>query len=797
MTRYLVAVGAAVAVKENCMTSVPFSSEIGVAMRWRHGSPGQQSSVGSLSILRTAFRRGPRRGLRVSPANPNRAGTRSVQNRCERRLSGVLRACGWLLVIAAPSTAWGQFHVAALQSLTQLGAQAGSTIHLSVRGDRLDELTELRFSHPAIRGELQTTDPLPFATQRQPHYGHFVVTVPAEMPPGRYEVRGVGRHGLTNPRSFLVTALPHRGTAASADDPSVATDLARDLWVQATVAPQQVHQYTIEHSQPGPLQVQLLAQQLDSPLIGQLTLTATSGKSIAAASGAEDLDPVLSIPNLPAGSYRLVVHDFAYRGGESFQYLLLASDRAIVPSSLLGSAAQPGQLPLFTSPVASGLPSAQPLADTDDEVDQLALTELPISVTRWFPQGQTDHSFDFSAGPDRQLAVEVMSHRLGQPTDPRLTIARIVPQESGQPQLQDLLHADDTPLVTDGVVSLGSRDPVTLFTPPAEATYRLFVRDLDIGTYLLARQRYRLHLREPQPGFDLVAYRLYPHSDLNTSLPFGSKLVRGGAEMIRVFALRRDGWTGPIRVTMENLPAGVTCAEGTLAANQDRVQLTVTADEQASGSSESIRIVGRNQDGSITATATPLTIVRGRGNDRNTVQTRITTSLPVWVSELDLAPLSVSLGEGNVIEVKPGASASLPIQLSRREGGASACVCRPRDFPPGVAAGEVTIAADQSAGAIEIKPNPDAPPGTYSIWLQVETTIKFAANPQGLARAEAYRNQLQMLHDDPAQAEHLAAIQAAITAADQRIEAARAAAAPQDQTVFIPTNHATIRVLEP
>jgi len=700
-----------------------------------------------------------------------------------------------LLVAAVPVSA--QFHVASLQSLSRLGGQAGKTVNISVRGERLEETAELRFSHPAIRAQLQTTEPLPLTNEQRPAYGDFIVDLPGDLVPGRYEIRALGRHGLTNPRSFLVTKLPHQTAASVSSDSDTATALAKNAWQQAAVAAQQQHWYAIQHDQSGPLQIRLLAQQLDSPLIGQLSLYDASGESIATAGGAADFDPVLSTTELPAGTYRLSVHDFAYRGGDEFQYLLLVTDRKVTRREIVGTAKQTGQLPLHTLPLSSPLTSVDPLTESDDAVIQFSLVELTTTISRVFAPRQTDHAYDFAAQQGQQYVFDVVSQRFGQPTDPRLTLQRIEPQASDEPKLHDLAHADDRPNVTDGVISLGSRDPVTVFTAPADSTYRLLIRDLDIGTSLLARQSYRLCVRQPDPGFDLVAYRPYPHSDLNASRPHGTKLFRGGAEMIRVFAVRRDGWTGPIKVRVENLPAGVTCGEGFIAANQDKVQLSLAASEQASGLEDSLRIVGRNEEGSVTAVATPLTIVRGRGHDRNTVQSRITTRLPVLVSESDVAPLSVAVGDGTAAEVKQGETLSLPIRLVRRDGGAAACVCRPRDFPPGVRAAEVTIAADQSEAAVEIKPNPDAPPGTYSIWLQVETKIKFAPNPQALKRAEAYRNQLQKLHDDPAQADKLEAVKAAIVEADKRIEAAKAAAAPREQTIFIPTNHATIRVVTP
>ena len=327
--------------------------------------------------------------------------------------------------------------------------------------------------------------------------------------------------------------------------------------------------------------------------------------------------------------------------------------------------------------------------------------------------------------------------------------------------------------------------------------YRLVVRDLDIGRSLSPRQTYRLRVRDPNPGFDLVAYRVFPSNDGNASQPFASKLFHGGAEMIRVFALRRDGWSGPIKLTVENLPDGVSCSDAFIAASQDKTQMTMVASEQASGRADSIRVIGQSEDGKISQTAVPVTIARGRGHGRNSIRTRVSNGMPVAVSDRDLSPLTLALGDGNIAEVKKGEALSLPIRMVRREGGKTPCIFRPVNFPPGLAAGEVTIAADAVESAIELKPNGDTKPGTYSIWLRAETKIKVRPNPQALEKAQAYRMHLQGLHDDPAQAANLESIKAAIVEADKRVEAAKAAANEQELTVFIPTNHATIRVVQP
>lgn len=694
--------------------------------------------------------------------------------------------------------AFAQFHLSGLQYLSVSGAQAGQTIDLSIVGQRLEEVNKLLFSDPAIKATVKTSDPLPFDEEGQVVFGHFSVEVPADTPAGRYEVRAVGRHGVSNPRSFLISNLANVVLSPASHDSNAATKIVQNDLYYAACAAKTSDWYVFEITDEQPKTIELYANRLDSALIGLVEVYDQSGTKVLTSRGGSDIDPSLNIDSLPIGTYKLAIRDFMYRGGPEFHYQLLLRDAGTDSELLKPVDPLSKRLPVHWQPRATTLTNVGNLDPQEIEPTEAAETiESPLELDRWFPPGPDDHHFQFHATKGQQFAIDLVSQRLSQPTDPRLIIERVEPQPSGEPKLHHVLHVDDSPNVSDGTISLGSKDPVTLFTAPEDATYLMSIRDLDIGTTLRPKQNYRLRVRLPNPGFDLVAYRVYPATDSNAFIPFASKLFRGGTEMIRVFALRRDGWSGPIKVSVAGLPNGVTCADAFIATNQNATQLALIANETASGRTDSISITGQSDDGSIAAQAVAVTISQARGHGRGALSTRITTALPVSVSEQDISPLTLRLGDEQIPEVKPGASLSLPIRIVRREGGKTPVILRPVQFPPGIAAGEVTIAADASEGAIELKPNGDAKPATYSIYLQAETKIKLRSNPQALQRAQAYRAKLQSLHDDPAQAANIEAIKTAIVEADKRVEAAKGQANEQELTVFIPTNHTTIRVVQP
>ncbi|TWU22934.1 hypothetical protein Pla52o_24670 [Novipirellula galeiformis] len=690
------------------------------------------------------------------------------------------------------SIAQAQFLAIELRTIDPPLATIGQKASVSVAGENMDEVDQLWFSHPGITATIQSVEPATPAPllEPTPKYGNFHVTVAADVSPGRYEVRAVGRHGVSNPRTFWVTSLPI-GNATISHDRSVPTPLPRDTWVHATSLANAIHYYAVEIAAPSTT-ICYRSQTSDSPMIGQCKLYNSAGKVVASARGADGFDPEMVITDQPAGQYVLAVREFLYRSGPPYAYQL-----SVQSTPELANPEHQAHAAFAFPHAATALNVVSDPQPGRTDTDMPQRIDLPHQATWWFASANEVNTFEFEVTESESIAIDVISDRLGQPTDARIIVDRISRDEAGAVTYHPVTRVDDSQVETDGVVSLRTKDPSMVFTAPATATYRLTVQDLDIGTSLREDQWFVLRVGKPNPGFTLVAYRVYPHKDNNQSKPHGSKLFRGGAEHIRVFALRRDGWTGSIEVSAENLPAGVHCEPVTIAANQTQADLTLSAAEDAAGGVTSIRVVGHNVDKTITETAVATTLQLARGGGRDSIRSRITSEVVVAVSEEDVSPLTMRLGDASVADVKVAEALSVGIQLTRREGGNDACVLRPISLPPGVTIAEVTVPADQSEATCTIQTSAKTPAGIYSLSLMAETKIKVRPNPQSLAQAEEARAQLQSLHDDPTQAANLDAIKAAIVEADKRVEAAKKAAAEQTLTVFIPTNLVTFRVVVP
>jgi hypothetical protein len=724
-----------------------------------------------------------------------------------------LHRFGCLIFLAGmlSTPAWGQFNPIELAALSRSVGQAGTQFDVRVAsGAGTDEVDQLRFSDPRITAELKTLDPLPFTADRVPDYGNFQVKIAADTPPGRYELRAMGRHGVSHPRLFLVTAEASSIPATVSHQLASPTPLTLGETLQAHSAGSEIDYFSLDLKSGRRVRIELIAQRLDSRMIGGLKLHDPHGQIVDTARGSDQFDPWLDFTPELSGTYVLAVHDFLYRGGSEFFYLLIAgSNEEFATGSIDDINATRFLSPraatvydLAAAGVAETTAAAQP-TDVSEPID-VAETDVqvitpPCALDALFESRRDEDVYEFAATEGDTFVIEVVSQRVGEPTDARVVVLRSMPQPTGEPTYQQVLTADDSPNVGGNDVSLGSKDPQVMFTAPATGNYRIVVRDLDTGEALGTAQRYTLVVRRPRPRVELVAYRWFPNKDVNLSRPFGSKIFRGGAESIRVLAVRQDGWSGPLEVAVQGLPPGVSAAPATIAAGQSETQLTLVASEEAGSWTGPIEVVATaSVAGKETTTrAHVATLLSGRGHSREFIRSRLCNELMICVAGGDLAPISAAIGDATVVEGKKNSSLKLPIRLTRRDGGNAACVLRPRDLPPGVTAAEVNVAADKSEGTLELKIAAGAVAGTYSLWLQMETKIKVPPNPQFLERARKYRTHLQSLHDDPAQAEKIEAIRAAIQSADERIKAAEPQGNAQELSVYIPSPPVTIRVVDP
>ena len=166
---------------------------------------------------------------------------------------------------------FAQFHACELRALSRTGGQRGAAFDLDVvAGDRLNEANVLVFSNPGIIAEQRTGAAMPFSDQVAGLSGKFRVRVEEAVPPGAYEVRVSGRHGISNPRVFLVTSAANQLLPAVSHVPAAPTELPVGEFLNASCTVAQRDWFRFELKETADIRVDLFARRVDSRMIGQL-----------------------------------------------------------------------------------------------------------------------------------------------------------------------------------------------------------------------------------------------------------------------------------------------------------------------------------------------------------------------------------------------------------------------------------------------------------------------------------------------------------------------------------------------
>jgi len=219
--------------------------------------------------------------------------------------------------------------------LTPLGATAGTMVEVEIAGADIDEVRALWFDHAGFSAE---------PVEGKDRF--FKVTIAADVPQGTYDVRLVGRWGISNPRLFAVS---HGLTDVAETEPNNDSTQAQTVAVNSAVAAmsdgngEDVFRFSAKAGQRIVIDCQ--AGKLDSMLDATMALSSVSaasgeGKLLASSGDYHGRDPLIDFIAATDGEYQILVHDLSYRGG--LPYRLLITDRPCV-ENVFPRAVQAGQ----------------------------------------------------------------------------------------------------------------------------------------------------------------------------------------------------------------------------------------------------------------------------------------------------------------------------------------------------------------------------------------------------------------------------------------------------------------------
>ncbi|HQR06113.1 MAG TPA: hypothetical protein PLN21_04780 [Gemmatales bacterium] len=491
-------------------------------------------------------------------------------------------------------------------------------------------------TEPAKKEEpAKKTEPAP-----KPEFlpNQFIIKIPKDMQPGNFDVRAVGAFGITNPRTFVVGELPELMEKEPNNDVPQAQAIALNTTVNGTIsAPNDVDYFSVTCKKDETVLVHVAAESIDSRLEPDVRVFNTAGRLMAANRPRAEPDGFCQFTAAAEGVYyiRLCAHAHVEGNAESF-YRLSVSTRpyieAIYPNvvepgkaasatlwgrNLVGATVDPqfkvGGLPvqklnvtlappseasatqqLVGSPWsppnrggldayfyrvknASGWSNSVPIAyahgpvilENGDHATSAKAQQVPVpcEIFGRIERANDRDWYTFNGKKDEVLSIEGFAERMGIPIDLYFEVRRDNGALVGE--------FDENPDQT-AYHRFFSRtdDPSTRVTLPADGKYLLMVSSRDATLRGDPRLTYRISLHKPRPDFRAVVVDAHPTN------PGSMRLVPGSRQHADIILYRKDGFTGPVTLSVEGLPAGVTCSSAIVTAGAMTGSLVFSATDK-------------------------------------------------------------------------------------------------------------------------------------------------------------------------------------------------------------------------
>jgi WD40 repeat protein len=201
------------------------------------------------------------------------------------------------------------------------------------------------------------------------------------------------------------------------------------------------------------------------------------------------------------------------------------------------------------------------------------------------------------------------------------------------------------------------RDSRIFFDPPADGEYRVRIKDArGLGGPGYA---YRLTVRPPRPSFNVR---------FNPTAP---AVFKGGAVPLTISADRLDGYDGPIALHFENLSPGLSVPPTVIEAGTFSTAVALHAESGAT----------------LPAKPLPLKLIGEAVIDGSKQVKEAMGDAPKLIEPGDI----VTVTEESEVTIRPGAQATLTVQIERRQGFAGRVPVEVRGLPHGVHALDIGL----------------------------------------------------------------------------------------------------------
>jgi hypothetical protein len=617
------------------------------------------------------------------------------------------------------------------------GVPRGAATEVTISGGNLD-------ANPQLLAPFAATVEPPAMPGDGGNY-RLKLTVAADVPVGVYPVRVKTDRGVSNPFLLAVGQFPNVAEA----EPNSAFEQAQAIAVPAVVEGQaagaDVDYFKFAGTKGQRILIDAQCARIGSGVDPQVRLT-TAGRAFVAS--ADDSAGLMTDARLAAelpedGEYVVEISDTKYQGGGRAVYRLvvgpvpaaeevypLGGRRGETTGFELRGGTLPGEAPHVAAATVQPGPSgdaflpriagrALGLGDGAAEVELPA----PLDVGEY---PEIREPADPAAPPVRAAAPAVLNGRIETPGDEDRFEIVVVPGQSYRVDVHAadlgssldgtlavttekgaaIGNSDDTAIQVGGRrnsrrgLTLNSPDPFLEFQPPADA--RVVVLTLrDLAGRGGVGYPYRMVVEPATPAVSIEM------AEAQLNVP------KGGTAALPV-TLGRQGYNGPLTLSVANPPPGLTVRAGQVSDGQAVGVLSVSAALDAAFGVVDLMVEGRAEgpNGPIVERATKQIVFAQQQNMPVGLLTQ--TGLPAAPAE----PTPVTLATPEApIEAVHGYSASIPVTVARTEGADAGLSITPLPLPPGLGAPELKIDDKANEGAATVSIDPGTALGRVSIGL--------------------------------------------------------------------------------
>ncbi len=438
--------------------------------------------------------------------------------------------------------------------------------------------------------------------------GRFRITVAADAEVGVCDLWVATSTGLAGPRRFSITANPVIVEREGNDTRDTAQWVPSGAAVDARLdRAADLDWFAFEGPADQLVTITGRSPSLDGSAQLVLTLFDPDGRELVHSASHEN-EPRVTCRMPTAGTYRVLVHDRAYRKDDFSFYRLEVTTEPQHVAKLERTAQLILPDDLFGTIRVQEEPELSP--------EERPIIELPSRIAGQLGERNEVDWFRFQARKDQVVHIEAFGERLGQLMDLEVAV-----YDAAGKQLStgmDLAAPKGIP----ATLPLVSLDPSIDWKAPADGEFALALRDLYGGSIFGADRIYELIVATPQPNVTAIA------SPAGSSVARGVFLKPGGHAEVSLTVIRSGGFAGPVKIRAMESTDGVAVEPIVVDAKEVTKAIRIVAAQDAPAGFRSLRLVTEAEIGSDTLTTPVLNAVQIRSG-----VTRRVDEMVIYISE--------------------------------------------------------------------------------------------------------------------------------------------------------------------